>query len=75
MYIPKILVTQRYYVALRETQAFSSWATLDQAIKCIERFREHAPHEFNEIKGIVKVTSEGRQWVATTEVTEVLKPL
>lgn len=75
MYIPKILITQKFYVAPRETNAFSSWKTLDEAIACIERFREHAPYEFAKIKGVVKVSKQGREWVSDSELTEILKPL
>jgi len=75
MYIPKILITQRFYVAHRETKAVSSWKTLDDALTCIERFKEHAPYEFIKIKGVVKVSECGREWVSNAKLTEALKPL
>jgi len=75
MYIPKKLITQRFYIALRVTKAIASWRTLDEALICIERFKEHAPYEFNKIKGIVKVSENGREWVSDSKVVEILKPL
>jgi len=75
MYIPKILITQRFYVAHRVTKAVSSWRSLDEALTCIERFREHAPYEFKKIKGVVKVSEGGREWVSDLKLTEMLKPL
>ena len=75
MYIPKILITQRFYVALRITKALSSWKSLDEALVCIERFKEHAPYEFSTIKGVIKVSREGREWVSSNELTELLKSL
>jgi len=75
MYIPKKLITQRFYVAHRETKAFSSWKSLDEALACIERFKEHAPYEFTKIKGIVKVSEHGREWVTDSKLEEALKPL
>ena len=75
MYIPKILITQRFYVAHRVTKAVSSWKSLDEALACIERFRVHAPYEFTKIKGVIKVSESGREWVSDAKLTEVLKPL
>ena len=75
MYIPKLLITQRFYVAHRITKAISSWASLEEALVCIDRFREHAPYEFTKIIGVVKVTGDGREWVSDSKLSEALKPL
>lgn len=73
MYIPKQLKTHRFYVAVRETKALSSWSSLAKALACIDRFKEHAPYEFTTIKGVIKVSPNGREWVKTPEVIEMLK--
>ena len=73
MYIPKKLITQRFYVAIRETKAFSSWKSLDEALTCIARFRKHAPYEFSNIKGVIKVSEKGREWVNEPALVEILR--
>jgi hypothetical protein len=73
MYIPKKLITCRFYVAVRVTKALSSWRSLDEALVCIERFKEHAPYEFSTIKGVIKVSEAGREWVTSTALTQLLK--
>jgi len=73
MYIPKKLITQRFYVAIRETKAVSSWKSLNESLSCIERYREHAPYEFSNIKGVIKVSENGREWVSDKALTKILK--
>jgi hypothetical protein len=73
MYIPKKLITHKYYIALRETKAVSSWRSLEEALICMERFKEHAPYEFSKIKGVIKVSSSGREWISSEALTELLK--
>jgi len=75
MYIPTKLLTERYYVAVRKTKAFASWGTLEESIECIERFKELSPYEFNTIKGVIRVTPAGREWVESEDITRVLSPI
>jgi hypothetical protein len=75
MYIPKKLITERFYVALRPTKAVVSCKSLEDAMICIERYREHAPHEFTDIKGVIRVTDAGREWVDDKKLVELLRPL
>jgi len=65
MRIPPTTVKPRYYVAVSERHAFSSWDTLDEALACIERFPEGTDRE--QIRGIVRVDSEGRRWVPQSD--------
>jgi len=75
MYIPTKILTERFYVAVRKTKAFASWKTLDETLECIKRYKELSPYEFNAIKGIIKVTPTGREWIKSEEITQLLSPV
>lgn len=75
MYIPTKILTERFYVAVRKTKALYSSKTLDETLECIKRYKELSPYEFNTIKGIIKVTPAGREWIESEEITQLLSPI
>jgi len=75
MYIPTKILTERFYVAIRKTKALYSSKTLGETLECIKRYKELSPYEFNAIKGIIKVTPAGREWVESKEITQLLSPI
>lgn len=72
MYIPTKVITERHYVAIRKTKALYSCKTLDEALDCIKRYKDTSPYEFKTIKGVIKVTPAGREWVDSKILTQLL---
>ncbi len=56
MRIPSYTARPRFYVAHSETEAFSSWGTMQEAIDCIARFKLNAPENHSRIIGVVRVS-------------------
>ena len=63
MQIPNNTVKPKFYVAVSMTEALSSWNTLDEAKRCVDKFFEAAtqePHYFlknaQSIIGIVETS-------------------
>jgi hypothetical protein len=44
----------RFYIATNHDEAFSSWATIESARECLERFKTKAPEDYEHIIGIIE---------------------
>lgn len=70
MRIPLATARPRFYVATTEKHAFSSWDTLEEALACITRFREHDPlGDLEKIQGVIQTGPTGRSWAHTLEAS------
>lgn len=69
MKIPYSTKKPRYYIAISNTKAFSSWDTYEEAIDCIDRFKKEAKIDsdiLNDLKlilGIIETGCLGKSWV------------
>lgn len=63
MKIPKTLKTPKYYVAISESKAFSSWNKCVHAEAAAGRIALLAPRDWRQINGIIKVDQTGRKWI------------
>ena len=70
MRIPKYLSSKkgRFYVAESAKYAISSWSSYEEALSCIERFKQAYPDKHEDIKGIMEVNIKGQVWhgISTT---------
>jgi len=62
MRIPKVLKTERFYVATSEAKALSSFGDLSAAIECWKQHKETS-ETWEEIVGVMRVTERGQEWV------------
>jgi uncharacterized protein YbdZ (MbtH family) len=64
MRISKSSRQDRFYVAVSETEAFSSWDTQIDAQSSWDRLKIHQPHDAEMVKGILKVsTTTIKTWI------------
>jgi len=63
MKIPDQTKSPRFYVALNKDEAYSSWNTYDEAVDCIERFKQYKLDMLQNIAGIIEVSTQYKVWV------------
>ena len=63
MKIPNTNEHLRYYVALDEDEAYSSYSSYEEAKECIEKFKLYNMDYINNVAGIIEVGTTYKVWV------------
>jgi hypothetical protein len=63
MIVPKLSVTTRYYVAINEDEAYASYASLEEANECIEKFKSYRIDYIDNVSGIIEVSENNKIWL------------